>query len=445
MRLHVNHGTHDDGTSCDCGCDKFKGNTLAAKMMVNETHHSQFMGRDFLVVPVIMAKSDVVMNGCLVPAEEMLPIAWNGVPVTVRHPQTDVGHMSANTPDTLEEYAVGTIFNTKWVEGSLRAEAWVDVQRAEDVYPGLIAKLESGDAMDVSTGYFAEDEKKSGTMGGKTYSSVSRNINPDHLALLPDETGACSWDDGCGVRANEKDGSMADTKEDGEKVSVNAVTTILKALGFGDKVPDVKANGRGDNEDDYRLMIADLISSEESPFVPDDEQALRMLTMETLTEMRDRYAPSGDEVNANQEGGPDVAETKTNAAPLTAEAVSKMIADGVAEALKANAATPITLNADDRAALDQAKAIVAEKRATTIASIVANSDMKEEQLKDLPEATLTMIANGIKKPAALADYSGRAAPVVNAAEDDAGVAAMIPPDGDEFFVNVGKGRNKELN
>jgi hypothetical protein len=47
-----------------------------------------------------------------------------------------------------------------------------------------------------------------------------------------------------------------------------------------------KTNERGE-DDDRRQMVADLISHEDSPFLPDDEESLRSMTEETLKKMRD--------------------------------------------------------------------------------------------------------------------------------------------------------------
>ena len=47
-------------------------------------------------------------------------------------------------------------------------------------------------------------------------------------------------------------------------------------------------NARGD-DDDSRQIIADLISSDDSPFTPDDDMALRQMSRASLKEMRRMY------------------------------------------------------------------------------------------------------------------------------------------------------------
>ena len=64
----------------------------------------------------------------------------------------------------------------------------------------MIAALERGDQVEVSTGYWADSEATSGVHQGRAYSAVQRHVRPDHLLLVPlGEKGACSWEDGCGA------------------------------------------------------------------------------------------------------------------------------------------------------------------------------------------------------------------------------------------------------
>jgi hypothetical protein len=58
--------------------------------------------------------------------------------------------------------------------------------------------------LEVSTGLFSDQDSVPGEWNGEAYDAILRNYRPDHLALLPGGTGACSWEDGCGVRANQK-------------------------------------------------------------------------------------------------------------------------------------------------------------------------------------------------------------------------------------------------
>jgi hypothetical protein len=64
-----------------------KQRQLKAKLLAGEAKRTAYKGRPTLVVPVVMARSAVVMNGGIMLVEEMVPYAWNGAPVTVGQPR----------------------------------------------------------------------------------------------------------------------------------------------------------------------------------------------------------------------------------------------------------------------------------------------------------------------------------------------------------------------
>ena len=57
----------------------------------------------------------------------------------------------------------------------------------------------------MSTGLYVDRDETPGTCpkSGRPYDAVARNYRPDHLAILPDQRGACSNEDGCGIVMNE--------------------------------------------------------------------------------------------------------------------------------------------------------------------------------------------------------------------------------------------------
>ena len=59
--------------------------------------------------------------------------------------------------------------------------------------------------MELSTGLFTDNDETAGVSPkGRNYEAVARNHRPDHMAVLPDQVGACSINDGCGVLVNEE-------------------------------------------------------------------------------------------------------------------------------------------------------------------------------------------------------------------------------------------------
>lgn len=169
-------------------------------------------GKAHIVVPTIMMKEGVHCGShgpLLHPAEELgrHPGAWNGIPVIVYHPEDGEGNnISANAPQVIDEEVIGRVYHTTMSNGDLKAEAWLDELKLQQVSPETLEYINQNRPLDVSVGVFTDDEETSGVWGEENYSAIARNHRPDHLALLPGMQGACSFADGCGIRANQKGG-----------------------------------------------------------------------------------------------------------------------------------------------------------------------------------------------------------------------------------------------
>lgn len=167
--------------------------------------------RQYIVVPVIMMVEGV-HNGSAGPilhmAEEFgkIPEAWNDISIPILHPQEGSNYVSASSPQIIERQTVGRIYNTRVDNGKLKAECWIDEAKIKQISPATLARIMNQQPLDVSVGVFTDDDFTSGTWNGESYTAIARNHRPDHLALLPGETGACSFDDGCGIRANQEKG-----------------------------------------------------------------------------------------------------------------------------------------------------------------------------------------------------------------------------------------------
>jgi hypothetical protein len=88
--------------------------------------------------------------------------------------------------------------------------------------------------MEVSTGLFSNLEMVSGKYEGVPYNAIVRHIRPDHLALLPNEVGACSIDDGCGTMRNNCtgcNGTCNEAKTTREKIN-KALRLVGEKLGL---------------------------------------------------------------------------------------------------------------------------------------------------------------------------------------------------------------------
>jgi len=196
------------------------------QMQGYDVTYQSHQGKDYLVVPVVMMVEGVHhgSHGPLLHTISELgkfPGAWNGIPIVIDHPEIDGEYLSANIPDIIDARMVGRVYNTKVDGQKLVAQAWLDEERLRNISSVVLAQIEGGEQIEVSLGMFTEELITEGTWNGEQYEAIAQNHRPDHLALLPGGTGACSIADGCGIRANNKKGGQS---------QVENVENLLKAL-----------------------------------------------------------------------------------------------------------------------------------------------------------------------------------------------------------------------
>lgn len=192
-------------------------------------------GRSHYVLPVTMLVTGV-HNGSAGPvtytaAEVRASVKlWNGKPVVVYHPKLNGQGVSAADPDVLSRQRIGTIFNTKFDGHRLEAEAWIDAERVAQVDERVAEAIRLNRKMEVSTGlYFVLDGE------------IARNHQPDHLAILPDQIGACSIADGCGLfQTNEEEVTMNQHDEE---------VLQMPTMGYAHEMAPTVNNGGGDRDD----------------------------------------------------------------------------------------------------------------------------------------------------------------------------------------------------
>jgi len=172
----------------------------------------KLQGRDVLIAPTVLSVVGVQdgSNGPLLyTAEELRKSVpkWNGVPVTIDHPDVHgPAGGSAAAPEVWERQVVGTVFNTSFDGVRLKADLYLDVERLREVSPKTLDAVRNKRPMEVSTGHFSTQLTPSGMFNGKEYGAIVSDIVPNHLALLPDLIGACSIKDGCGMLRNSSPG-----------------------------------------------------------------------------------------------------------------------------------------------------------------------------------------------------------------------------------------------
>ncbi len=166
------------------------------------------------ITPVV---DDIVMNRKLYPAAE-IEKAFNTLernPMPFGHPKVDGKHVSARDVRAVNNYHVGAwLQNVSHVDGKVTGDMYVDRRYAEGSDNGkrLINRLDemaskaNVDPIHISTGLLYSGIAANGESKGKKYNEIATNMMFDHVAVLLDEPGAGTPEEGVGIFVNS-DGS----------------------------------------------------------------------------------------------------------------------------------------------------------------------------------------------------------------------------------------------
>ncbi len=225
-------------------------------IVTGAARNATFENREYIVLPVIALVEGVLhaSNAAtpeLVLAEEFTPNfqSWNGRPLVYDHPLVGGQHVSANSPDVLEKYKIGQVFNATVTDKKLAMEAWIDREAAGRIAPGILefAAEKNSRPMEVSVGVFVVSEPLTGVYAesGKQYQAVWRQITADHLAVLKEGVkGACNVEMGCGL------GRVAQSTKAKEEKTMTIRQKFLELLGKQTNGKELKdaADAVGDSE-----------------------------------------------------------------------------------------------------------------------------------------------------------------------------------------------------
>jgi len=213
--------------------EESKRNTVKRKVSINfnvsevskSTRTETINGREFIVAPGKIMPVASVMNRVMYPDYATFDSLnqWNGRPLTLSHPIKDVGDnsISANNPITFQSQVIGTVFNASIKDSFVHAELYIDVEKTKTLENGVefLEKLNDGVNFDVSTGMSVNAFSEISSFNNQEYDEYVTSFTPDHLAILLNERGACSWNDGAGMpRTN------ADNQTNKERVDMKVET-----------------------------------------------------------------------------------------------------------------------------------------------------------------------------------------------------------------------------
>lgn len=161
-------------------------------------------GRDYIVVSSATLPDGVVMNGGLYPAEE-IEASYQTLESTLApfgHPQIDNVYISAFHPMAINEFHVGAYNeNVRRDGGRVFVDKAIDVETAKQSENGrrLLDAINKGDPIHTSTGIDLDQDFEA---NGDGYEWTARNMRFDHDAILLDQVGAATPEQGVGMMVN---------------------------------------------------------------------------------------------------------------------------------------------------------------------------------------------------------------------------------------------------
>lgn len=189
-------------------------------------------GADCIVIRSATLPDNVVMNGGLYPAEEIEKsfASLERVLAPVGHPKKNGKFISATDPYAVHNFDVGAyVANVKRENGKVYHDTIINIEVASRTEKGraLLRAIENmekkGELIHTSTGVLLEREPAD----GPNYSWIARNMAFDHNAILLNEPGAATPEQGVGLMVNAAEVDMETFA--GEETSLSERYDMLKS------------------------------------------------------------------------------------------------------------------------------------------------------------------------------------------------------------------------
>ena len=353
-------------------------------------HQETLNGRQVLVVQSATMPDDVIMNEIFYPADE---IQWsyyslNRTPAPVGHPTIDGVFVSASDPEGINLGYIGAWNdNAEHRDGRVMVDKIIDIEIANQSEKGrkVLAAVKKGAPIHTSTGLLCNLEE----VEHDGYRFIARNLYFDHDAILLEEKGAATPEQGVGMMVNEKN----------ERIDISVInSSAVKLLGrdINWSTGDTSINpeeGRGAFFNYLKSCFQPLWEAEQGKTQNqgDDKMSVKQEDFDALSERVNALSESVD----TAVGG--LAEIVSNAVKAAIEPVQEMV-------------NTLQASADEKAAAE---------KATLVEKVVANKLLSQEDADDATLSTLKALANTIKAKKA-APLFGGFTPAANTNEDQWG-------------------------
>lgn len=210
-------------------------------------------GSVYTIRDVCGAVDGIVMNRMAYPGDQLAAGAASleGKPAPAGHPKNAAGQFisAANGEALFHAYVGAYAKNARHEGGRTLVDVVVNEAQAKAHPDGakLIERLDAAIAntnaepIHVSTGLYCEPITANGESNGKPYDRIATQIRYDHLAILLNERGAGTPEDGVGMFLN-----AAGQPEEVETVTVNTAPEDKRSAGLMRWVNRLLGNGSGD-------------------------------------------------------------------------------------------------------------------------------------------------------------------------------------------------------
>lgn len=212
----------------------------------------EFQGEMHYMIRSATMPDDIVMNGILYPAEEIEKtyMTLNEVHAPIGHPVDDGGmFVSATSPFAIRNYYVGAqVVNVKRENGKVYHDTAINISAAKQSDRGkrLLDRVEAlmnGDnpkPIHTSTGVYLNKKDLEQPMTNQygEYKAIASDLYYDHNAILLDEEGAATPEQGTGMAVNHKDQEVFVHNFEGEVVAESSDDKLDEMYALKDAIRD---------------------------------------------------------------------------------------------------------------------------------------------------------------------------------------------------------------
>lgn len=193
-------------------------------------------GRDLIIVPSCTLPDNVVMNDIMYPAHE-IEKAYQQLemsPAPLGHPKINDVYVSARSPEGLNLGWVGAWNeNVRRENGRVHLDKCIDIEVASRTEDGrrMLANIEeaerTGGAVHTSVAAYM---MRTNAQDGAGYKYIGSNFLFDHDAILLDEPGAATPEQGVGLMVNSEERIEVITVDWQEREAVDAISHAVRTL-----------------------------------------------------------------------------------------------------------------------------------------------------------------------------------------------------------------------